>query len=342
MGYLMDQKKKMWYVNQNNIKQLCFAWERAALLMKWSDVNIVSTRVNWSWTMQTASVDVDWKHCHDHAACKAFSSRDQIMQDFFSNGESAIENLASMRSQTRKWLDRYYQKFQEANQINQQNFQKMDNSAAWAKFVRDTGATAVVASSAVITAPAAACAALVGGAIMKGAAKYQDTGNVASAFVDATCEIVVGATGLGIAKAAGEMARSSQIVVSFFLKAPLEFCKSVVSGDSMPQATVSAVLEGMNMPWLQAGVGSLLKKVPVPVVLKTTVGKLIESEGGQLAKGTAEGVGMDQAKNLAKARVVPGTSLKMSNINCGHINLMAKDSDKKYVTEFCIKPYKSN
>ncbi len=113
----------------------------------------------------------------------------------------------------------------------------------------------------------------------------------------------------------------------------------------MPQATVSALLEGMNMPWLQSGVGSLLKKIPVPVLLKTSIGKIIESKGGELVNGTAEGVGMDQAKNQAKASVSqqgPGTSLKMANIDSGHINLMAKDSDRNYVTEFCIKPYKSH
>lgn len=360
---LNDKKGKLYYYNLDNVQQVCDAWEKNAYLIKHEIVEhkmpfkVMGVEVS-SDKMYSLEVAKYQKYLRSTNA----SDMAKLVKSTFHNtgAEQAVQKLISLRNQTKKYEQTYFEKLEEINKKNEAYLKKLDNGIFWSKLTRDTGATLLVIGSSMIAAPAAVAVAgtqatvsastaaavtLTTGSALKGVAKYQDTGNIGVASVEFICELGVGVFGLKGVKAG--MGATEELMVTLFVKMPAEASKSLVGGDTLSEAAIATLAEGFGVDLVKGGLGKLLKKTPIPGTLKTigkkspTLLKEFFEMGGKFAEGKASDVGKNYVKSIGnkKSKVINKDALKSCHIShsLGDKN---SDSHDQFVRTYCISAHK--
>ncbi len=327
-----DRTGKKFLYNDDNVFQVCWAWENNANLANYSVKtertslgNICSLDANTTWIL-------------DHFG-KKFVSRNKEVESIFQNegGEAAIRKLVETRMQAKRYLNVYFDKVSTVQAQNVAVMKQMDRWIFGAKAVRDMGASIVVVGSSVVTMPAAAAAAfLTAGSGIKAYGKYQDTGNVGAAAVEFVCEMGVGMLAVG-AKAAGTLSKAESFCVTVFAKLPAEAVKSAVGGDSLAQ-TVATTLTAGAFPYVSGFVKGIVQKVPVPAIFKEVYkGSKGLQEFAESAIGVVEGKIEDIVKDGVK-NTIAGTgknpAVKFNVLKGSHI--ASSSADEEFVRKYCI------
>ncbi len=327
-----DKEGKAWEVNFENINQLCYAYARAKGLRELTTVEKSTESVNLLWSLNTATVNVNWKVLKSTVGSEAYLTVVEIQKKLLANGNDAIERLKRLRQQTRSDTVNYEASVKVANEINQGAIKKFDNLAKDFATIRNTGATFVCTGAGVVGGVAGAVA-LGAGATLKGIGKYQDTGSIAEATVETFGEILVYCTGIKAAKATGKVA---QFFYGVFTNVAVEGCKSYASGNSLPEAATAMIIEGLPLDKIG---GESMKK------LKEHIGKSSHAAVINATGGTLISVGKDKTKDGGKAAVKyltskrPNASKNLKFLDDGYINLKTGPAgDDQYVKTFCIRP----
>lgn len=330
-----DGKGNQYLYNSDNIFQLCWAWEHAAKMANYQITeqktplgSIYSLDSNTNWILK-------------HFGQTNFKSQEHIVDGLFINqgAEVAINKLATLRHQTKRYLQIYFDKLEKANQQNASALKNMDRWVTGAKVVRDTSATIVVVGTSVISMPATAAAALLtAGSGVKAYAKYTDTGNVGAAGVEFVCEMGVGLIGVGVKAAGAAVSTAEQVCVVLFAKMPAEAAKCAASGDSISQSAAATLTTGV-LSFAGEGVTNLLKKIPIPVAFQETFKKESVQESLETLKGVVENWIEDKAKDQAKSMVSGKGSNKdvdFEKLKASHINSHNGGADEEFVRKYCI------
>lgn len=327
-----DRTGKKFLYNDDNVFQVCWAWENNAKLANYTIKtdktplgNIYSLNANSIWIL-------------DHFG-KNFISRYKEVEGIFQNagGEAAIQKLVEIRMQAKRYLTIYFDKLADTQARNKESLSQMKRWVVGAKAVRDIGASIVVIGSSVITMPAAAAAALLTtGSGIKAYGKYQDTGNVGAAGVEFVCEMGVGMLAIG-AKAVGTLSKAESFCVTVFAKLPAEATKSAVSGDSLAQ-TAATMLTAGAFPYVSDCAKSLIQKVPVPAIFKEVYkGSKGLQELAEVAVGAAEGKIEDIVKDGVKNKIGgkgKNPAVKFNVLKGSHI--ASQSADEEFVRKYCI------
>lgn len=363
---LNDKKGKLYYYNKDNIQQVCNAWAKNAALVRYKRAQHSMPFGGKMFTLELP----DW--VKDTTSAKADNLAHEIRRIFHNQGaETAIQQLNSIRNQTKKYLQTYFETVEQVNTDNAGYIKKMDNGVFWSKLTRDLSASALVVGAGMIAASAAAAAAavaegatvvtaagatytnaaiaLTGGSALKGVAKFQDTGNIGAAGIEFICEMGVGLLGFGAAS------KAEQLMVVLFAKMPAEATKSLVGGDSLTQVAVATLAEGFGLDMLKDGIGKALAKTVIPGALET-IGKShpkLLQDIYELAGGVVDSKLSDMTKDQAKASVngsggaKPGIHHKISGnkksvislkgIQNSHIN--HRNGSLQFARTYCISPH---
>lgn len=347
--YLTDKKGKTWKLNLENTRQLCYAYRRSI----WLSRAIVSrhiSSVNLGWRMEMTTIEVNWKGIRNSVQAAADNDVFNFWHDKVpADGREAAASLTYYRNATRSNLAIYQRKLRESDANNRKAIERMKDNAENTRKIGEVAAGGLIACSSLLTGGLATTA-LVGGGALKGVFKYQDKGEVGTALVEAGLEIGVGILGLKSMKGVSD--KIGEGVICWVIKPGSEFIKSVVDGDSIPQAAASAFVEGLGGyagdkgKELVKDFSKSLKDVPVSLTVATVLSKTRGSaEAIEVAGDMAYSVKMDKdkgaAKDAAKSEVGnkrPHTTKNFRFIDASFINRRTQPTnDEKYVNDFCLR-----
>jgi hypothetical protein len=239
-----------------------------------------------------------------------------LMREFellsIDSGEEALRHLAALRRNT-------LIKNREIRELNlsalnesQRNILSSIDTAttvgetgiAVSRAVRDFSATVLITGAALLSG-GAAIGAVGAGAMLRGSANYEQTGNVGSALIVASTEAVVGyfplTTTAGISAGAGRE-RAALILLGATVDATGEYTKTLVGGGTVRAAyTAAAARFGVNVV-SQLG-GLALEDMLVPTSVKWSPASIVtpmtRAQSGQLGTGIGITVAGDAAVGAA-------------------------------------------
>jgi hypothetical protein len=225
--------------------------------------------------------------------------------------EELKEQLFAMEKSGRDATQMLKKKQNEASRKGMQNINdKVDNWGAAvevAKFTRNASADIILVGSAVVSGGASTLAIGAGGSLMKGAFKYQDTGNIAAGVMEATVSfvtVVIPGPKDGMTKS---MARTL-----IFTKAKTEFIGNtavgLVEGKSLGEASLSA---GVDLT-----LGAAANKIKGVLIPKDQMSQLLKASYKDIAIPVGLGL-MDQSVASIKGRMTAAATKRILAMSLG-------------------------
>jgi hypothetical protein len=241
-----------------------------------------------------------------------------LERQFRSSGGDVFAQLVKLRSQTLENNERMRRLHKVASDTTMRNvhrsIERTENALTAARVVRDLSATTIVVGASIIGG-VAGTALLATGSLLKGTAKYQDTGNVGEAVVETASTVVVGLINIQVERAAVRSIQAASTVERLAAQASTprsvlmqarraadserlghhtlliigamndgfsEFTKSMVAGHTIKSAVVEAATR-MGVDLLPEYFHGPLSRITIPVVskmTKTVVGKVATDLAG--------------------------------------------------------------
>jgi len=316
------QTGEAWQINQESLFLLVRANLRANLIRSRTVTEVTpggllsptTYLVSTNWSGFRFDLDLQTENLYNE-------SNDRIALDGVTN---MPENLAFLHADA---ISKTKEVEEMQRKAQSDTFKSIDSTVDGLEFtktvleaVRDTSATILVAGAAVLSG-GTALAVLGAGASLKGTAKFQDTGNVGLAIVEATGTFVVGAIPI---KAPGVSLSSADSKILVFVASAMdgsfEGIKAVIDGQSASTAIEQAALRTAGGTVLGLA-GLKLEKLPVFVQVSANV------------VGT---MGLDKSVNaLAPEKVLqkPRTSGKIdfSTAMAGNAKLPSREFVRQFV-----------
>lgn len=269
-----------------------------------------------SWGMPDLQyVDVDWETVRDETESRTLS-------EAFSLGASAtmerrgVDQLVSTLSDMQQDTHRAVAAFRGMqSDASERTWMHINESVAtyqeWVsafKTIRDVSGSFLIGAATVATGGAAG-AALVGGGLgtaLKTTAKYQDTGNLGSALIEASQNIIV----CVVPAARGVELVGREKVLKLILSGVADSGKALLEGREVSTAVLegaTAMLTSAGGDKLKAALTRVLNKTAVPVL--TTLFKMSADEAALFATGITKKVVEDRVKKTLQKAVRPTQEL---------------------------------
>jgi hypothetical protein len=267
---------KAWEVNNDGLRLLSHAYCLMQLRQTNSSVSFKRIDIGLGRLLDVpyTSLDINWAAIKSELphSVAVFYNNKNLKQQFVSN--ASVDFLASVRASITLDTDQMKATMRTMSQQNAAAFasvdQALETTMAITKAMRDACFTGVVVISGFLTG-GAAWSALGGGAVLKGAASYQDTQNFGTATLTtvgtfAVAAIPLGGASLGVAKTVGQ--KTLLLVGSSATDGSFEAANAVVDGKSVS----GAVKAGLARTGLDLAGGALdLKLDKVPLLLRVSV-----------------------------------------------------------------------
>ena len=261
---LVATNGRKFIVNWPHVVAIIFEWQYQQALLGRCRIERERSSRGLAWQTLYRFV-VDSKNIREEVSPKFAQWFNQINFRLRSGMLNEVaENLADMRQETRSFVDQQLAKLKVAQE---KTYRSMENHVALgnvgvelAKRTRNACAQFLLVGSAAVAIPAG-LAALSGGAGLKGIGKYQDTGNIGSAVVEASGSFVVGLVGISSSTAtvvAGESGGKAIFFVGSLLDSGFEGAKSLLEGNSVNQAlkkSASKLIVSLGIGHLSAPFG---------------------------------------------------------------------------------------
>jgi hypothetical protein len=305
--YFKDNNGKEWLIDQIGMWMLVRQYIYAKLL---NDQSKIVTTKNW-FGPDMSTVETDF------SAIRA--TRDQLSQDAFTGIETevlkdakgAYNSLIQMRSE----MDDYSASFKDMQKrASRDTMQAINTSVARSQaaidvltVVRDLSATTLVVGAGFLSG-GAALGVLGAGSALKGTARYQDSGNIGSAILEASGTFVFGmitmapsiaevgaAPGLMSRATAPALATSGQrmgmVIIGAQMDATFEGVKSAMEGGTAKEAITRAGVR-FATDIASGAAGIKLDKLALPIAAR-------------LLTDTGAAVASDKSGNYAAGKVKP-------------------------------------
>ena len=338
---LQDRKGQLYRANFDAIKQLCLAWAHAA--GKFRSCSLKKTRSGNFYGKEFAHV------AFNAAAFRSYKTSEA--QRMFSNQyfdpmlrgvrdyRDLIGKLVDLRENTARKSRIVFQHFEAADRENRVSLRALERNVKNAKLVRDISATALVIGASPVAAAGgfgAGVATLSTGALLKGNAVYQDTGNVGMATVEVACEMTFGMVAVGSAATttaelikAGTAASKGGggMLMMLFVEVPAEGAKTAVGGGSLSDAIAASVTKA------SFGMIDLPGKIEdwsIPVI-----GKLFANVSADKATGVIRDEAHQKIKQYSGSNVNKLNAKGAMKKSPG-VFINSRQSHRKFVVTNCI------
>lgn len=336
-----DNNGKQWLVDQTGMWILARQYAYAQLL---NDKSRIQTTKNW-FGPDMSTVETDF------TAIRA--ARERVSQDVFNGIESQIftdakgayNSLIQMRGE----MDDYSATLKDMQKTASRNtMQAINTSVARSEnaiqaltVVRDLSATTLVVGAGFLSG-GAALGVLGAGSALKGTARYQDSGNIGSAVLEASGTFVFGmitmapamgeasqAVSLGSKALAPATATAGQrmalVVIGAQIDATFEGAKSAMEGGSAKEAMTRAGVRFVT-DIASGAAGIKLDKLGLPVIAR-------------LLTDTSAAVGSDKSGNYAASKVQPPVvPAKVMPIRDCNPVIPHAPTDEDYIKALVMRP----
>lgn len=275
------KSQQVWQINQEGLYLLCRANARADLILKNTSVE---THDGGLLAPNTYLVDTDWASVRKSTDADTLTLYDDAEKRIALDGVTNMPtNLAALRREVTdktKAVEAMQHKAQADTYFSiDSTVNGLKTAESVAVFVRDASATILIAGASVLSG-GAALGVLGAASGLKGIAKYQDTGKVGVAVVEATGTFVVGALTI---KAPGVSVSSLDdkilVIVASAMDGMVEGTKAVADGQSGSVALQQAAARA-GMSALIGMTGLKLENMSTFVkVSANTVGTIVADVG---------------------------------------------------------------
>lgn len=297
-----DDRGRMWTVNQDGLWIFVRQYLHAKMIFDRTRLNVER---NW-FGPDIHNVETDFRNFREEKDAHAAQLYDSVARTMLASGDTGFEHLVQMKRDMDEFGTQVLTMQREASRATMANIDASvsfgERGAAVAGVVRDLSATTLVVGASFLTG-GAALAVLGGGSALKGTAKYQDTGNVGSALIEGAGTFVVGmiaiapqlsaatqgsravsvttqTSSLASSTASAAFGRAEQVtlvVVGAMMEGSFELAKGLVDGKSMQESVAAAALKATVAPLASTGIGSLLEKAALPVLVRVGVDTLVST-----------------------------------------------------------------
>ena len=241
----VDQQGQVWLVNWDNAYRILRSCVRAEATLK--HARTVSERMFFLGPRHTR-VEIDWNMVRAETDQKVQT----LWPQFFNSVASSMATGREMLLDARRRAIAANQTIEARQKSSHaQSLQSMDSAVFHGecavevfKFIRDFSAGVLVTGATLVAGGAAAGIALAGGGLMKGVAKYQDTGNIGASIAEGSTEIVFGLIKAKSFMVGAERTRGGDIimlVIGVKLSVGVEWGKAVLEGRSTAEALAYAL-----------------------------------------------------------------------------------------------------
>lgn len=285
--------------------------------LSWGMPDIVSVNIDWdkvkhSREMYTNALSTEFQHVIHDAANRNYCGPGNAS----ANGPLiCVRNTLYQRSQqAHDWKVKWHKQLKDASDETMTHVNNaVDGYGAAvnvAKFIRD-GAGDVIMVGATVASGGTATALLAAGSVYKGAAKWQDTRSVAAAFVEASCDMI-----LGVIPGPAKGAKNAEKAVLLFAKGQIQFARDLstaaldasanhgaVTGSTVIQAALNTTLSTVGGAAIGSKVDALVgtealtklfEDKAAPVTLKIAA-KLVARGTVDTATSTLSGAAVNAA-----------------------------------------------
>lgn len=233
---------------------------------------------------------VDWDKVRERAEADTLSDAWTLAAraNFERAGVDAlVRTLKDMQVATRTDHVRYRTRLQECMRRTAADVEaSVSRAESWlqiARFLRDSSGSVLIGAATVVTGGTAAVAVAGGGTVLKSVGKYQDTGSVGSATIEAAQNIAFAV----FPAARGAALAGREKVVKVVATVGADASKALIEGRPVGTALAEgaiAVPSSMLGDRLKQGLSVVLGKVAVPIVAK-----VVEDRVKKAAQGTVRG-----------------------------------------------------
>ena len=339
--YFKDNNGKQWLIDQIGMWILVRQYVYAQLL---KDKSTLQTTKNW-FGPDMSTVETDFTAIRN--------ARERISQEVFTgletqmlgDGKAAYNSLIQLRGE----MDDYSASFKEMQKkASRDTMQAINTSVSRSQtaidaltVVRDLSATTLVVGAGFLSG-GAALGVLGAGSALKGTARYQDSGNIGSAVLEASGTFVFGMITMSpsIAEAgaipgllgkatapatASGGQRMALVVIGAQIDATFEGAKSAMEGASAKEAITRAGVR-FATDIASGAAGIKLDKLALPIVAR-------------LVTDTGAAVGSDKTGNYAAGKVQPPVvAPKVMPIRDCNPVIPHAPTDEDYINALVMRP----
>lgn len=322
MPYTMiDNYGTQFAVDWETVARLNKSYHRSELQWRLSTVTKMSesTWYNpFSWSLPTTkTVEVEWPKIREHEEYASDGDMAQFRQLAVRDMRSVAEEVQYQVDQTSVNLAQFKRQLKGVQIENAtaigEAVDDYEGLIEAAKFVRDASADVVVVGSTIATGGAAA-GILGAGSVMKGVAKYQDTGSAGAALLQGGGTLFLGAFKIG-----GSKLTAGAEYTLIIAKGALEGGTSLVAGDSLGRA-----IEKGGLKIASAGAAQLVfsapiaktvfERMPLPFTIWSTK---IATDSGWIQTDVANKVAAGATKKLFERGTKAGAKNALSATSPG-------------------------
>lgn len=261
-------------------------------------------------------LDVNWDQVHRETEEKTLAAawRMAATASFDRAGiDRLVSDLQGMQTETRKANTVFSRRQRDASKKSwaamSESIDNYQQNIDRAKMVRDASGSILIGAATVATGGAASVALVAGGlgTGLKTYAKYQDTGNLGVAAIEATQNIVI----CIIPAARGAKLAGSEKVMKIVLGAVLDTDKALLEGrevtTAVEEGAISAGVAVVGEKGKEA-LGGILKRTAVPIVAKVL--QTSTKVTSDYLTGIVKKVGEDRAKKTLQNAVKNNAAAK--------------------------------
>jgi hypothetical protein len=221
-----------------------------------------------SWSMPDVShIEVDWPSVHRVAAQWADEDVVKMRNSAKIDARGVAFELESRIDAAGKLKENFLDLMGDVQTRNMHKISEAtedyEGQVELLRFVRDTSADGLMVGASIMSGGAAGFAALRAGSILKGVAKWQDSGSIAAGILEAEGSLVFGCVRLG-----KKFSFKGDMVIALFQSA-YKTGTELVAGSTMKKALISGALKlsspGMDRFFKGDGAMSFFDKVAVPL-----------------------------------------------------------------------------
>jgi hypothetical protein len=209
---------------------------------KWIGPNVVSVEVDWDKVRAAKEQGVE------PTVLGLFTIAQGSIQDF-------VSSLLRMMDEKRAYEQQYQSRVRTAQKQTMGNIEASVNrgeiALEGAKLVRDLSAGTLVVGATFLSG-GTALGVLGAGSMLKGTAKYQDTGNLGSAAFEASVNMAFGLIGVKIS--AANMSTAETLMLNIVLgkaQSTLDPLQGWIEGKTVQEGVVSGVVKMGAAPWAE-------------------------------------------------------------------------------------------
>ncbi len=291
-----DTAQGLFAVDWDTFIKIVRSYHRSKLQLRYSkEVRESQSTINpLSWGLpDLVYIEVDWDKVNSELQALVILSANELAFKavFAKDGiDRLVHELQMMQYDTRKYNERIRESMMFASRISMREIENSvegyQTAVEIAKVTRDLSGSILMGAATVVTGGGAAIAVGAAGTVIKTTAKYQDTGSVGVAVVEASQQLVC--TVIPIARGA-KMGTALKVIIS----TAADTGKALLEGKSIGKAVAVGsvnLITGPAAAVAKEKLVSLLGKVAAPVVVKVVediTKKFTQNKIKQVGTGSA-------------------------------------------------------